>query len=289
MTKSRSITALLMTAIVGTSVWAQDSAIDYGGISNEPSGTSLPGKAVWFDLVTEDVNEASEFYRNVFGWSVEVQQDGVYAIASNHGQPVAAIAAFEDGDQNRGEAVWLVSLSVDDVQLASETAVREGGEVLEGPETLPGRGRYVLVRDPQGAVVMLLNADDGDPADVDPADNGWLLAELWTSDREAATGFYNSVIGYRATTVHDTGGQPIDVLGRDGKARVTVMKSPLDDIDPNWLPYLLVEDVKATAASVSAAGGNIIVPPQRDSRNFDIAIVADPTGGVFAIQELEDE
>jgi hypothetical protein len=286
--KNKFVIALSTAVLFGPLAWAQSDAVDYGGISSEPSGTALTGKAIWFDLVTEDVDEAIEFYRAVFGWSFDELQDDVYALATNQGQPVAAIAAFEDGDQNRGEAVWLVSISVEDLQLAAETAVREGGEVLEGPETLPGRGRYVLIRDPQGALVMLLNADDGDPADIDTQTNSWLWTELWTSDREAATSFYKSLVGSGSATLSDTGGKPIDVLAHGGQARVTILETPLPDVDPNWLPYLLVDDVNA-AEKIKAAGGKLLVAPQRDSRNFDIAIFADPTGGVIAIQEQEQD
>ena len=286
---TRLLTIGLAVAVFCTPAWAQNNEIDYGGISNEASDVALTGKAVWFDLVTEDVDAATEFYSTVFGWSFTELQDNVYAVASNDGQPVAAVAAFEDGDQNRGEAVWLVSISVEDIAAAARLAVVGGGTVLEGPEVLPGRGEYVLVQDPQGALVMLLNAEDGDPADTGVARNGWLWTELWTSDREAATTFYKSLVGYSSTTVADDGGQPIDVLGRDGKARVTILDTPLTEVDPNWLPYLLVDDVEMAAKKIAAAGGKVIIPPQRDSRNFDIAVVADPTGGVFAIQELEVE
>ena len=153
-------------------------AVDYRRITNQQTNVALQGKAVWFDVVTEDVDAAIDFYRDAFGWSFEVRQNDVYAVATNNGQPVAAIAAFEEGDPNKGDAVWLTSISIGDVDAVTQSDVREGGEVVDGPETLAGRGRYIVVRDPQGALVMLLNAQGGDPADGDIPDNSWLWSEL---------------------------------------------------------------------------------------------------------------
>lgn len=80
MVKNKFVIALSTAVLFGPLAWAQSDAVDYGGISSEPSGTALTGKAIWFDLVTEDVDEAIEFYRAVFGWSFDELQDDVDVI-----------------------------------------------------------------------------------------------------------------------------------------------------------------------------------------------------------------
>lgn len=256
---------------------------DYGAIAGPAETVQRPGAVVWMDLLTDDVAAAARFYSDVFGWDVEISPDGTYAYATLGGLPVAAIAAFEN-DLGEVDGLWLPSIAVGDVAEASVDVAANGGSVLEPPEDLAGRGRYVLVADPTGAVLMLLRASGGDPEPAE-AVNRWLWSELWTNDVPAATAFYEAVLGYRTVAVRDSDGSTYQVMGRDQRPYASVVESPLPDVEPAWLAYLLVDDVDATARRVLDSGGAVLVPPQKDGFNEDIAIVADPTGGVFALQQ----
>jgi predicted enzyme related to lactoylglutathione lyase len=238
-------------------------------------------------LVTNDVSRAASFYREVFGWEITFSSEGGFAEASYQGQPVAAIAAYED-DAPDDEARWLISISVPDVDATSTTVLKHGGKVLEGPVDLPDRGRYVLVNDPAGAMLMFLQASGGDPVDEQPTPNNWLWAELWTDDPDSAASFYKVVVGYKSKTVSDTDGSDVMILGMQGIARASVVKTPWEDVEPNWLPYLLVDDIDKTLKSVEKHGGSIVLYTANDANNADVAIVADPTGGVFALQQKEN-
>jgi len=257
--------------------------IDYGPIAIGSDNIQRPGAVVWMDLLTDDVAEASRFYADVFGWEVETSDDGEYAYATLGGRPVAAIVAYDD-DLGETEGLWLPSISVADVNQSTAAVTQHGGAIIEPPEDLLGRGRYVLIEDPTGAVVMLLRASGGDPEPGERA-NDWVWNELWTDDTARATGFYESVLGYRTVAVKDTGGSTFKVMGRDQKPYASVVQSPLPDVEPNWLAYMLVDDVDAAARKVLQAGGAVLLPPQKDGFNEDMAIVADPTGGVFALQQ----
>ena len=279
---------LLLTGM--TTYWpaAQAQNIpDFGSVTNSPSATVRPGMMVWMDLLTEDVRGAANFYRDVFDWQFEFSEDGSYAYARLDGQPVASIAAYDEEVEN-GEGLWLPSISVPDVDAALDLVKSNGGVVLEPAEDLPGRGRYVLIKDPTGAVVMLLRASGGDPERSEPV-NGWLWAELWTNHVDKAIGFYESVVGYRTVAVKGNTGSVYQVMGRDQQPHASVVKTPLPDVEPNWLVYLLVENVDATARAVLKAGGKVLLPPQGNDLNYDVAIVADPTGGVFGLQQREEK
>lgn len=256
-------------------------------ITPEPTNESHPGKVIWVDLVTHDVRRASDFYRQVFGWAVRLSEDGSFAEASYRGRPVAAFARYElDAPEDASQ--WLVSISVPDVGRAAAAAQKQGGEVLEGPENLKNRGRYVLLRDSRGATLMFLEASGGDPQDEAARANGWLWAELWTDEPDAAIAFYESVVGYRSIEARETDGSELRILGRDGVARATVVKSPWPEVRPHWLPYLLVDDLAGTIASIALNGGKVLVAPSV-AGDGDVAIVSDPTGGVFALQRRGDE
>lgn len=275
----------LILALSAAQDLCADAAEDYGPIASRPTGIERPGMVVWMDLLTDDVASAVRFYEDVFSWKFRLHPDGQFALATLAGKPVASIAAFDEG-LGGSEGLWLASLSVSDVNEAMESVKANGGAVLEPPEDLPGRGRYVLVEDPTGAAVMLLRADGGDPGLRREAGR-WVWAELWTDDVDAATTFYENVLGYRTVTVRDASGSEFRVMGRDQTPHASVVRSPLPGVAPNWLAYLLVDDVNATARRVLEAGGAVLMAPQKDGFNSDIAIVSDPTGGVFALQQRE--
>lgn len=285
---SRLCKALLLLAAMACMLPAQaEDLSDYGAISRAEDTVVRPGAIVWMDLLTADVATASEFYSDVFGWRIVTSDSGDYAYATLNGRPVASIVAYDE-DIGDAEGLWLPSIAVADVDRAVDKVKAHGGTIVEPPEELPGRGRYVLIEDPTGAVAMLLRAEGGDPERSETA-NGWLWSELWTDDVDAATKFYEAVIAYRTVAVNDGGGSRYKVMGRDRKPHASVVHTPLPDVEPNWLTYLLVDDVDATARRVLQAGGAVLLPPLKDGFNEDVAIVADPTGGVFALQQKEAE
>ncbi len=253
-------------------------------VSPLPTETWLPGKVVWADLVTADLESAVEFYSFVFGWKFVISDTGDYAEASYHGRMVGSIARFARGDGGSEDARWLISISVADVDTAAAEVTRQGGEVLIGPENLPNRGRYALIKDAQGAMCMLLKSTGGDPEDRAATENEWQWAELWTRDLDRAAAFYGSVAGYRSRTVIDRQGDQHLVLGQGGEGRAGIAKLLWEEVEPNWVPYLLVASVADTLAAVEEYGGSVVYVP---ADNSTVALVADPTGGVFAIQEQE--
>lgn len=159
--KVNQIVATLLTVLLIAGPIMAETATDYGPITKSPTGQIKPGQFVWADLLTHDVPTAVNFYTNVFGWEVEYKDDKNYAHASIDGEPVAAIAAYNEGEDENAEGVWLMSVSVHDIRNAGQAVKAAGGKVLEGPEDLPGRGQYILVEDPRGALIMLLRANDG--------------------------------------------------------------------------------------------------------------------------------
>lgn len=257
---------------------------DYGSVGAS-KGVERPGAVVWMDLLTGDVDRAADFYSEVFAWSFRFSPDRSYAHATSNGDPVASIAAYDEG-LGESDALWIPSLSVPDVDKAMTAAKAHGGSVVGPPESLPGRGRYVLIEDATGAAVMLLRAEGGDPVRGD-ASNQWLWTELWTDDTAKSTKFYEQLLGYRTLALKDAEGQTFLVMGRDQQPHASVVETPLPDVDPTWLAYLRVDDVSATTDAVVKAGGEVLLAPQKDGFNDDIAIVADPTGGVFALQQKE--
>lgn len=257
-------------------------------LATTPTHRVTPGEVVFADLITTDVDAAARFYNAVFRWDVRRSDDPGYLELLHKDAVIGAIAAFDE-DVDPGNARWLPSISVNDVDAAAEKVVAMGGQVLEPATDFPDRGRLAVISDAEGAVLMLLRASGGDPERPEPAAGGFGWAELWTRDVASAVRFYEGVFGYRALKSTREGAPATVVLTIDGTPHAVIVAAPGSAILPNWLPYVPVADARRTLEDIERHGGTVLLTSDaidKDSGTF-AAIVADPTGGVFAIQDWE--
>lgn len=256
-------------------------------ITSEPGGDIIPGEVVWADLVTTDVDAATAFYTAVLGWQARPGDDPGYVELASDGELIAAVARYDDDDVAAGNARWLVSISVADVDKSVRRLEQAGGSILQAAEEFPDRGRFAVVADAQGAAFALLRASGGDPPDTEPETGSWAWAELWTRDVETAARFYEESLDYRAMHNPDAAVVRPVVLTAHGRPRATIVEIPWDDVEPNWVPYVSVDDAREALRRATAAGGSVLLTSD-DVENEDgpfAALIADPTGGVFAIQQ----
>ena len=260
----------------------------------EPTEVHHVGKFVWYDLLTDKVPEVESFYGGLFGWAFEggYGPSGDFTLITHRGIPIGGIAFVDTLPGGISRARWVPSLSVSDVDEAVRASVAAGGVVYFEPKEVGRRGRFAVVGDPQEAVVAFVTAAGGDPDDVEPVDGGWLWTELWTRDLQAAISFYSSLVGYEVETVDTSVLQNYTVLRRDGRARAGVRQLPWEEVLPNWLPYVRVADPRAIADRVESLGGRVLIAPVDSIRAGSVALIADPSGAVLAVQKwpvTEDE
>jgi len=118
---------------------------------------SKTGKILWQDLTVQNASAIKDFYCEVAGWtSAPVSQGDYndYNILNQDGEVVAGIC------HNKGSLVdfpaqWLNYVIVADVELSSEKCKALGGKVLVGP-ALMGKSKYIVIQDPAGAVIALM-------------------------------------------------------------------------------------------------------------------------------------
>jgi len=240
-------------------------------VTAEPTRLATAGKFVWVDLVTEDVAAARSFYGELFGWTF--RGGDRYTEVLHQGQPIAGIVEAASGV---GGARWVGNLSVADVDRAADFVREHGGVVAREPVDAPERGRLALVRDPEGALLLLLQSSSGDPPDAEPATGSWLWRELWTHDIAAATAFYTQLAGYEADLV-ELQGQSYPVLNAGGAPRAGLVAAP-PEVHPQWLPYVRVADAEALATRAGELGARVVV------RDANTAILVDPVGAPIGIQ-----
>ena len=244
-------------------------------------GNAQPGKVVWHDLVTPDLDKSRAFYGALFGWQFEQLSDG-YLLARYQGRPVAGLARLEAGHDS---GHWLALVSVTDIAKAQKTTRTAGGDVVLSAFELKGRGQVAVLKDPQGAAFGVLQSDHGDPEDRIPPVNTWLWNEIWTNDIAGATAYYEELFGYERKVVR-IGSVSYDFFVRNGKPRAGLLAKPDPQIPNTWLCYLRVNDVAAVTDKARALGGSVLMAPNAKVRDGRVAILTDPSGAGFVVQEV---
>jgi predicted enzyme related to lactoylglutathione lyase len=251
-----------------------------------PTNTYFAGQFVWYDLVTTDIAGVKKFYGELFGWEFEGEDraDAPYTVIKNNGTPIGGIVYSENAKRIKGSR-WLSYLSVNDVDSAVNLAKQNGAVVHREPFEFENRGRTAVIADPQGALVVLIRSYVGDPAASEPPFNTWLWTELFTRDLKAAASFYEKLVGYRAEEYESGVDVPYYVFRKNDRAKAGMVGIPWENVKPNWLPYVRVEDPASLAKKVESLGGMLILAPGDDIRKGSVAIIADPSGAAIAIQK----
>jgi predicted enzyme related to lactoylglutathione lyase len=247
-------------------------------ITENPSGKSYPGKFVWHDLLTSDLQLAGKFYEQLFGWQIDYE--GHYAVVRNGGKLIAGILQLEPADGRAREGVWIPTVSVADVDAAAGLAEANGGKVLKGPVDMDKRGRAVLISDPQRADLVLLSAKGGDPADTEAAIGDWLWDEIWTDDPDRIEAFYESVLGYNEIALGDN--YDVFVYKEKWRAGIRHVRDAKEHM--LWVPVVRVADPEVTAQRVTELGGVVWVAPDEAPSKGDTALIGDTTGALLLIQ-----
>jgi uncharacterized protein len=110
--------------------------------------------------------------------------------------------------------------------------------------------------------------------------------ELTTTDPEAATAFYSSVVGW-GTRDASTPGAPYTLFTAGDAAAGGLIGLSADarkmGAQPRWTGYVGVDDVDATVSQLTRLGGRIYVPPTDIPDVSRFAVVADPQMATFAL------
>jgi predicted enzyme related to lactoylglutathione lyase/uncharacterized protein YndB with AHSA1/START domain len=106
--------------------------------------------------------------------------------------------------------------------------------------------------------------------------------ELLTSNEAGATKFYSAVFGWQAADFPGAN-MKYTIWKQQGKGIGGLMKRPMESIPPNWLPYVTVTNVDATAKKAGEAGGKVTMPPFDVPTVGRIAVIQDPQGAALGI------
>lgn len=117
--------------------------------------------------------------------------------------------------------------------------------------------------------------------------------ELLTNDASAAGDFYSKVFGWTSKASGQPGmdyrffssGDGSDATDGVGGFMAITPEMAAGGARPAWVGYIAVDDVDASAASISGAGGSVLMPAMDLDGVGRIAMVADPQGSPFYLMK----
>jgi hypothetical protein len=116
------------------------------------------GAFSWFELMTDNVDAAKEFYTRLFGWELEKQsmeQGGDYWVVKMNGEGIGGMMQ-KPPEAAQSPNYWATYVTVESVETTVATAKAVGGTVLVPPTDIPNVGRFCVIMDPQGAVISAI-------------------------------------------------------------------------------------------------------------------------------------
>lgn len=109
------------------------------------------GHCAWNELITSDQDAAWHFYTQRFGWLKDGEMDmgplGTYDFIRHGGM----IGAVMKGTPEMGPPHWNQYFRVADIDAAKTAIEAGGGQVIHGPQEIPGGEYSINAIDPQGA------------------------------------------------------------------------------------------------------------------------------------------
>lgn len=124
------------------------------------SSTPRPGTISWQDLTVENAEELRDFYESVIGWSPEPVTMGGYSdfVMTADGDEIAGICHARGANADL-PPVWIVYITVEDLDHSIQECQRLGGSIVAAPRGYGG-GRYCVIKDPAGAICALYQPPD---------------------------------------------------------------------------------------------------------------------------------
>jgi predicted enzyme related to lactoylglutathione lyase len=249
---------------------------------------AVRGRFVWYELLTTDPKGAEDFYKAVLGWSTQKWGIGPFSYTMwSHGgpMPLGGVVPLPSGAQARGSH-WMPYVGVADVDTAAAQARALGATVVVEPKAMAMVGRIAVLADPAGAAVAVFSPSMAVPPEPpEPQIREFSWHELATKDQAAAFAFYQALFGWEKASSFDMGpGGTYQIFARGGKNLGGIFNQAGV---AQWLPYVRVADVAATAEVVTKNGGTLVRGPMEVPGGDRVAQCVDPQGAAFALHQLK--
>ena len=249
------------------------------------------GMFSYADLQTSDLDAATNFYTDLFGWKTDDQPMSedpadIYRMFTKNGHPVCAAAKQRPEQAQAGvPPMWNVYFTVDDVDLKAKEAEAAGGTVHAPPFDVFDAGRMAVISDPVGAFFCLWQAKENIGAYVMHEPNTLDWAECGSKDAAKAREFYAQVLGWTYEEMDMGEGKKYTVfsVGEESAAGLMETDMPMS----YWSMYFDVEDCVGMTNKARSLGAQIVLEPESAPGVGTFSIAADPQGAMFGMIQPE--
>ncbi len=120
---------------------------------------------------------------------------------------------------------------------------------------------------------------------VSPAVGTIAWRDLTVPNADSIRAFYEQVVGWKSSPV-DLGGysdfEMLQPASGESVAGICHSRGSNAELPPQWLMYIIVADVDASATRCVELGGNVLVAP-RPLSGGTFCVIRDPAGAVCAL------
>ena len=242
----------------------------------------------WHDLITPDLEISKQFYSDLFGWTWRAPSSGkgvTYVVGEMTGVAMAGLAESTEG---KNPSQWITYFAVNDVHRSVKLATDSGAKVVVKPTTTGSwHDESALLTDPQGAAFALMKPGIRPNDSVTRAGQRVAVGGAVDGEYRGCRGLLCLAAGIPAEAGEGRGARTTRCSSAMSMPIAGMLKIPVEDVRPNWLPTIRVADVDAMVARAVSLGGRVIMAPRADVRNATVAIIADPTGAALTLQEWD--
>ena len=252
------------------------------------SNAEIRGQFVWHELMTTDIDAASDFYARVVPWKTEDSGMPSYTLWMSGKYRAGGLMALPENESAGTPPHWIIYIGTPDVDQTVAAAESIGGRLLKPAADIPNVGRFAVLSDPQGAAfaVFTPNPSSADGAPPGGAVGDFTWHELATTDPEAALSFYSELFGWSKGTAYPMGEMgAYQLVSHGGQDVGGVYKARDNSAPPSWLSYVRVANAAKAASAAKSAGGRVLNGPMEVPGGSWIVVMLDPQGGAFAVVE----
>lgn len=114
-------------------------------------GSSLvnqPNTFSWNELLTTDRHVAADFYKALYGWESDYDENATYTSFTNNGRAAAGMLQITE-DMGDMPSNWMVYFMVEDIDAYAQKAAELGGGLMMPIFDMADVGRIAMLHDPQ--------------------------------------------------------------------------------------------------------------------------------------------
>ena len=154
-----------------------------------PSASSVLGKFIWYDQMSNDLPGAEKFYAKVVGWTIAPNTMNAqrYSLLQSGDAMVGGLMPIpEEAAKMGARPAWMGYIAVDDVKAYADKVKAAGGAIHRPPTEIPNVGTFAIAGDPSGAGFLLFkgNSEQAPVAGPDEARPCRLARAAWRRPRK---------------------------------------------------------------------------------------------------------